>query len=50
MVRTTTTISLDSELKNQATKIIEEKYGKNKLSFYIELCLKSLIKRNEKEV
>ena len=50
MVKKNTTISIDSKIKEQASKIIKEKFGTN-VSYYIETIFKKLIKENkDKEV
>jgi len=49
MVRTNVTITLDSEVKKEAMEILKKIFGDNKFSFYIELCLKKLIKKYKEE-
>ena len=46
MVRTTATISLDSELKNKASKFLKE--DGYKFSFFVQQALKNYIKHKEK--
>jgi len=47
MVRTTTTISIDSEVKKTSMEILKQ--NGIKFSNYIERCLRKLIENNEKE-